>query len=156
MVKYVRRFRETRNKCYSLTVRDKDLADLVVAGLSSYLQEKMGSHEFSDVNQVLQRAVVYENRARDSRSRSQFKEVGKDRECGVVDTVGEDPSSDDDTEVCVAEWVDTPKDKPITCSFLKLGLGKKDDLKFAFDVSKCDKLFDILLQNNIIKLKGGT
>jgi hypothetical protein len=116
----------------------------------------MGSHEFSDVNQVLQRAVVYENRARDSRSRSQFKEVGKDRECGVVDTVGEDPSSDDGIEVCVAEWVDTPKDEPITCSFLKLGPGKKDDLKFAFDVSKCDKLFDILLQNNIIKLKGGT
>jgi hypothetical protein len=26
---------------------------------------------------------------------------------------------------------------------------------FKFDVSKCDKLFDVLLQNNIIKLKGG-
>jgi hypothetical protein len=24
-----------------------------------------------------------------------------------------------------------------------------------FDVSKCDKLFDVMLQNNIIRLKGG-
>jgi hypothetical protein len=34
---YTKRFRETRNKCYSLTVREKDLADLAYAGLSSYL-----------------------------------------------------------------------------------------------------------------------
>jgi hypothetical protein len=57
--------------------------------------------------------------------------------------------------VCVAEWVDTSKDKPITCTFLKPGPGKKDEMKFAFDVTKCDNLFDALLQNNMIKLKGG-
>jgi hypothetical protein len=34
-------------------------------------------------------------------------------------------------------------------------LGKKDDLKFTFDVTKCDKLFYVLLQNKVIKLKGG-
>jgi hypothetical protein len=41
------------NKCYSLTVREKDLTDLAIVGLSSYLREKMESHEFSDMNQVL-------------------------------------------------------------------------------------------------------
>jgi hypothetical protein len=50
---------------------------------------------------------------------------------------------------------DTPKDKHIACSFLKPGPGKRDEMKFTFDVSKCDKLFDVLLQNNVIKLKGG-
>jgi hypothetical protein len=53
VTKYIKRFRETRNKCYSLTVRERDLADLALVGLSSYLREKLERHEFNDVNQVL-------------------------------------------------------------------------------------------------------
>jgi hypothetical protein len=58
---------ETKNKCYSLTVREQHLADLAVAGLSSYLREKLEGQEFTDVNQVMQRAMAQENRARDNR-----------------------------------------------------------------------------------------
>jgi hypothetical protein len=46
MPEYLRRFRETRNKCYSLTIEEKDLADLAFAGLSSYLREKMRVHRY--------------------------------------------------------------------------------------------------------------
>jgi hypothetical protein len=53
VTKYIKRFRETRNKCYSLTVRERDLADLALVGLSSYLREKLERHKFNDVNQVL-------------------------------------------------------------------------------------------------------
>lgn len=53
----------------------------------------------------------------------------------------------------MAEWVDTPK--PIPCPFLKSNLGKREEMRYTFDVSKCDKLFDVLLQNNVIKLKEG-
>jgi hypothetical protein len=63
--------------------------------------------------------------------------------------------SDDEAKVCVADWVDTPKDKPIMCTFLKPGMGKKEEMRFTFDTTKCDKLFDVLLQNNVIRLKGG-
>jgi hypothetical protein len=52
-LEYIKRFRETRNKCYSLTVRERDLADLALVGLSSYLREKLERHKFNDVNQVL-------------------------------------------------------------------------------------------------------
>jgi hypothetical protein len=38
---YVRRFRDTHNKCYSLTIREKDLAELVFAGLTQVLKDKM-------------------------------------------------------------------------------------------------------------------
>jgi hypothetical protein len=68
VAEYVKHFRETRNRCYSLTVREKYIADLVVAGLCSYLWDKLEGQEFMDVNQVLQRAVAHENCARDSRS----------------------------------------------------------------------------------------
>jgi hypothetical protein len=35
---YLRQFRETRNKCYNLTIGEKDLADLAFVGLSLYLR----------------------------------------------------------------------------------------------------------------------
>jgi hypothetical protein len=155
VAEYVKCFRDTRNKCYSLTVWEKDLADLAVAGLSSYLHEKMEGVEFQDVNQVLQRALVHENRARDSRSSSQFREGSRDKEWSTVGAVDGEVSSDEDIEVCMAEWVETSKGKLVTCSFFKPGSGKKYEIKFTFDVSKCDKLFDVLLQNKVIRLKGG-
>jgi hypothetical protein len=33
MLEYLQRFRETRNKCYNLTIGEKDLTDLAFAGL---------------------------------------------------------------------------------------------------------------------------
>jgi hypothetical protein len=125
---YNKRFRETRNECYSLTVREKDLADLAFMGLSSYLREKMEAW---------------------------FRDGNRDKEKGNVGLVDENISSDEEAEVCVAEWVDTPKDKPITCAFLEQGPWRKEEMRFTFDVTKCDKLFNILLQNNVIRLKAG-
>jgi hypothetical protein len=40
-------------------VREKDIADLALAGLSLYLREKMEGQEFADMNQVLQCDVVH-------------------------------------------------------------------------------------------------
>jgi hypothetical protein len=72
-----------------------------------------------------------------------------------VNWVDEDADSEDDTEVCVAEWVDTARDKPLACSFLKTSPGKKEEVKITIDVSKCDKLFEVLLQNKVIHLSEG-
>jgi hypothetical protein len=68
-----------------------------------------------------------------------------------VSCVNEESASDEETEDCVAEWVDTPKDKPISCFFLKSNNAKKDEMKYTFDVNKCDKLFDVLL-GGVIRL----
>jgi hypothetical protein len=77
MPEYLKQFRETWNKCYNLTIGEKDLADLAFAGLSSNLKENMEGHEFIDVNQVLQRAIVYENCAKEHQAYSRFQEAGK-------------------------------------------------------------------------------
>jgi hypothetical protein len=47
---YMRRFRDTKNKCYGLTLREKDLAELAFAGLSRALKDKMEGHDFLNVN----------------------------------------------------------------------------------------------------------
>jgi hypothetical protein len=61
---YLRRFREVRNRCYNLTIAEKDLADLAFTGLTLYLRDKLDGQEFFDTNQFLQRALPYENRAK--------------------------------------------------------------------------------------------
>jgi hypothetical protein len=38
---YVRWFREVRNRCYNLTITEKDLVDLAFAGLTPYLRDKL-------------------------------------------------------------------------------------------------------------------
>jgi hypothetical protein len=38
-----------------------------------------------------------------------------------------------------------PMDKPILCSFLKPNGGRRDEMRYTFNVSKCDCLFDLLL-----------
>jgi hypothetical protein len=67
MPEYLKRLRETWNRCYDLTIGEKDLVELAFVGLSSHLREKMEGYDFADVNQVLQCAMVHENRARDNR-----------------------------------------------------------------------------------------
>ena len=38
---YIRRFRDTRNRCYSLTISDRDLANLAFAGLLDFHKAKL-------------------------------------------------------------------------------------------------------------------
>jgi hypothetical protein len=57
--------------------------------------------------------------------------------------------------ICVAEWVEKPRGQPISCSFLKPNEGRRDDMRYAFDVSKCDRLFDLLLWRRVIRLTEG-
>jgi hypothetical protein len=132
------------------------LADLAFVGLTPYLKEKMDGQEFVNVNWVLQRALAHENRARHGRSHSRFKgDNTREKERHNVSYIEGEGESEDDNEVCVAEWVDTPKDKLISCSFLKPGVRRKDEMKYMFDMSKCDKLFDLLVRGGVIKLIEG-
>jgi hypothetical protein len=56
------------------------------------------------VNQVLQRDVVHENRARDQRSYNRFKDNNhRDRDKGNVNYMEESMASEEEGEVCVAE-----------------------------------------------------
>ena len=64
---YIRRFRDTRNRCYSLIISDRDLADLAFAGLLNFYKAKLEGQEFLDVSQVLQKALANESRAKEAR-----------------------------------------------------------------------------------------
>jgi hypothetical protein len=110
----MRGFNDTRNKCYMLTIGEKDLVKLAFAGLSTALKDRMEGHDFADVNQVLQRAVGYESHGREHRSYGRLKE-NSSKDKPEVNFMEGDSTSEDDTELCIPEWVDTPKDKPLSC-----------------------------------------
>ena len=61
-------------------------------------------------------------------------------------------STNDDSEgeqetVASAEWIQNSK-KPVTCLF-----EKKEPETYRFDITKADKIFDLLLSEGLIKLK---
>jgi hypothetical protein len=91
------------------------LVDLAFAGLTLYLKDKLDGQEFSDTNQLLQRALPYENLAKSSQFRDS---TNKDKEKHHVNFMDEEADDEDGIEICVAEWDEKPRDKPISCSFL--------------------------------------
>lgn len=149
--KYIRRFRDTRNRCYSLTISDRDLADLAYSGLLDYHKEKLDGQEFLDVSQVLQKAMANENRLKESRNPQKSNEK-TNRLVYAFDC--ESNSSDDESkEVLVAEFVWPSKAKSYSCSSLKpVHKNRQEEMKFTFDTSKCDRIFYELHKNNYIKL----
>ena len=63
-----------------------------------------------------------------------------------------DFSDDENSEVYAAEFVWSSSDKPSTCASLKPILKNwHDEVKYTFDVSKCDRIFDELAKLGKIK-----
>jgi hypothetical protein len=100
----------------------------------------------SDVSLVLQRALDCESRAKESRSFPRARD--KPRNERHVNTVeySSESSDDEEVDVCVAEWSWGSKSKPFVCSTLKpASKSRQDEICYAFDVAKCDRIFDYLL-----------
>ena len=49
---YFKKFKDIKNRCFNLTLSEKDLADLALAGLHSNYREKLDSLDHYSVNQL--------------------------------------------------------------------------------------------------------
>jgi hypothetical protein len=80
------------------------------------------------------------------------KEHSKPRRSNVHIVEYDSDSSDGENEVYVAEFVWHSKSKASSCASLKPATkGRQEELKFTFDVSKCDRIFDELLKLETLK-----
>jgi len=52
---FVQRLRDVKNKCYSLVLDDRQLADLAFQGLLPYIKDKYASQEFESLSHLVQR-----------------------------------------------------------------------------------------------------
>jgi hypothetical protein len=148
---YIRRFRDTRKWCFNLNIFDKVLIDLVYSGLLLHLKQKLESHVFSNVSQVLRRALNCESRAKEYRSFPRTSDKPRnERHVNMVEYSSESPDNEE-ADMCVAEW--NWGLNLILCSSLKsASKSRQDEMHYTFDVTKCDRIFDYLLQEKQIKL----
>jgi hypothetical protein len=81
------------------------------------------------------------------------KEHSKPHRSNVHVVEYDSDSSNDENEVYVVEFVWPSKSKASSCASLKPATkGRQEELKFTFDVSKCDRIFDELLKLGNIKI----
>nr|AAT93985.1 putative polyprotein [Oryza sativa Japonica Group] len=156
VIDYIKRFRDVRNQCYTLNITDRDLAGLAFNGLVALLRERLDGQQFLDVSQLMQRALAQESRVKDNRKLA--RPFDKKPNVNVVDyPKASDSEEEGDHDIYVAEWSWTNKNKPFVCSNL-MPTPRKDrqsEVKYRFDVAKCDKIFDYLLQEKQIRLPKG-
>ena len=145
---YIKRFKEIKNHCFNLSLSESDLADLCFRGLRSYIREKIDGNDYFTISQVQVRALVVESRA------NKEKETFKSRRSNIhaID-YDSDVSTDDDNDVYVAEFTWPSKIKAYSCASLKPAhKSRQEEMKFTFDVSKCDRIFDELHRLGYIKV----
>nr|AAK52152.1 putative gag-pol polyprotein [Oryza sativa Japonica Group] len=137
---YIQRFREMRNKCYSLSLTDAQLADLAFQGMIAPIREKFSSEDFESLSHLTQKVTLHEQRFAEARKNS--RKVN--HVCPYM------YGSDDDSEIAAAEWVRSKK--VIPCQWVK-NSGKEE--RYDFDITKADKIFDLLLREKQIQLPAG-
>jgi hypothetical protein len=149
VIDYIKRFRYNRNRCFNLNISDEDLVDLAYSRLSLHLKEKLESHTFFYVSQVLQKALDYESRVKKSRGFTRSSDKPRN-ECHVnLVEYSSESSNDEEADMCVAEWNCASKSKSSVCSSLKsASKNQQDQMRYTLDVAKCDRIFDYLLQEN--------
>lgn len=148
---YIRRFRDTRNRCYSLTISDRDLADLTFSGLLDCHKEKLENQDLCDVSQVLQKAMANENRVKE------FKQVQKlnKKINHPVYTVGCESNKMDnnDHNVYAAKFSWLSKASSHPCDSPKpIHKNRQEKMKFTFNIAKYDRIFDKLHKRGYIKM----
>jgi hypothetical protein len=109
--------------------------------LLSYLRDKLDGTQFFSIAQLQQRALACESR---------FKETPKSA-THTIHLIERDSSDDESADVYTVIW--PTKAKSLACSSLQpVQKNQQEEIKFTFNVAKCDKIFDELLKNGNIKL----
>jgi hypothetical protein len=142
---YIRRFRDTRNRCFQIHLTDKQLAGISFDGLRYYLREKLEGIQFFTLAQLHQRASACESRS---------KELVKTVHHNVHIVEHSQSSSDGEPkEIYTSEIVWPEEAKSSACSSLQpVQKKRQEEIKFTFNVGRCDKIFDELLKNGNIKI----
>jgi hypothetical protein len=144
---YLKRFKEAKNCCFNLSISNSDLANLAAKGLKSAVRERLEGVNFYSLDSVLVRGMAQELKL----NKEKEKLESHRSDVNVVDYVSN--NLNDETEIYNAEFVWSSEDNSFSYTSLKPARkGRQQELKFTFDVSKCDCIFDELLKLGNIKI----
>jgi hypothetical protein len=71
-MEFLRRFRETKSMCFSLSIPDDQLAGMAIAGMLPAIREKLFGMEFDDLGQLSHRLSLMSNQAYGFKKDSRF------------------------------------------------------------------------------------
>ena len=94
---FIQRFRDVKNRCYSLVLSDQQLAEVAFEGLLPHIKEKYASQEFDSISQMAHRMTGEIKSYEQKRSNFQKKVNFAD--------YSDSSNSDDDQMVGSTEWV---------------------------------------------------
>jgi hypothetical protein len=142
VAEYIQRFREVKNRCYSIRISEKEAVELAILGLVKPVRDLVFQLEFNSLAYLVQKMTVYKQR---------HPELYQDKFKHQVMVDAEDSEdSRDDPEIAVMEWECGAK--PVPCKWVK----QQGPLKgFDFDVSKVEQIFDLLLKEKQLKFPEG-
>ncbi|KAK1666867.1 hypothetical protein QYE76_055026 [Lolium multiflorum] len=143
VTEYIQRFRNLRNRCYSVRITEKEAVELAVAGLATQLKDMASQADYPSMAHMVQKLSAYEQRHPDL-YQDKFK-----RAVVMVDTE-EDEVPAGDQEVAVAEW--TRGGAPVSCKWVKPPGPPRG---FDFDVTKTEQIFDLLLKEKQLTIPEG-
>ena len=94
---FIQRFRDVKNRCYSLVLSDQQLADVAFNGLLPHIKDKYASQEFENISQIASR-MTGETRSYESKKPFQKK-------VNYVEYSANDESEEEQETVASAEWI---------------------------------------------------
>jgi hypothetical protein len=150
-LEFLRRFREVKGMCFSLTLPDDQLADMAVAGMLPVVREKLFGMEFDNLGQLSQKLSLMSNQAygfKDTRF-AKHNDIA-DIYNQFLERADQMGDSDDEEEVAAAEIMWGKEPLTMNQRWIKQTKGIYD-----FDVTKADKLFELLVKEGRIKLPEG-
>ncbi|KAK1627381.1 hypothetical protein QYE76_001696 [Lolium multiflorum] len=143
VTEYIQRFRNLRNRCYSVRITEKEAVELAVAGLATQLKDMASQADYPSLAHMVQKLSAYEQRHPDL-YQDKFK-----RAVVMVDTE-EDEVPAGGQEIAVAEW--TQGGTPVACKWVKPPGPPRG---FDFDVTKTEQIFDLLLKEKQLTIPEG-
>ncbi|KAK1630410.1 hypothetical protein QYE76_004725 [Lolium multiflorum] len=131
VTEYIQRFRNLRNRCYSVRITEKEAVELAVAGLATQLKDMASQADYPSLAHMVQKLSAYEQRHPDL-YQDKFK-----RAVVMVDTEE-------------GEW--TRGGTPVSCKWVKPPGPPRG---FDFDVTKTEQIFDLLLKEKQLTIPEG-
>jgi hypothetical protein len=127
VAKYIQRFREVKNQCYSTWITEKEAVELASLGLAKPIKDMGFQLEFNSLAHLVQKLTSYEQHHPDI-YQDKFQ-----RQITLVDTKDAEDSGEEQ-EVAIAEW--TQGANPVSCKWVKQQGPAKG---FNFDKSKVEQ-----------------
>ena len=131
-----------------MSLSEKDLVDLALAVLHSNYRDKIDGSSFYSINQLQAKALSQETKFKKEKDTYKYH-----RSNTHIVEYDFDSSDNEDKEVYATKFVWPASAKPCSCASLKLTQkNRRKEMKFTFDVSKCDRIFNELLRLGHLKI----